>query len=587
MAGQKSIERSARTAPGRVLLVAAFGAFLAFLDATVVNVAFPDIRESFPEASVGDLSWVLNAYNIVFAAFLVVFGRITDLLGRRRMFSLGTLVFTMASVLCALAPSLELLVAARVLQALGAALLVPASLAVVIEAFPTERRSHAVGLWGASAAVAAGLGPPVGGALVEIGGWRLAFLINLPIGIAAIMTIRGNLVESRAPGRRKLPDLRGALLLAAGLSALTTAIIQGPEWGWASPGVLLCEVLALALIGGFAASSLNHPQPMLDPGLLVLRPFTMGNLATIVAGMGFYAYMLTNILWLQYVWGYNILQAGAALVPGAVVAAIVAGALGEVAQKHGYRRIIVPGALVWCAAYVWYAQVVGPDPAFLTEWLPGQILSGIGVGATLPLLASAALTSVPGGRYATASAVLSSARQLGGVLGISILVVIIGTPTAANAEAVLRDGWVFCAACFALVAVGGLLLGRIKEHDTVAEPAGRSGQMLIPEQRGTDNAELLTPDQRPDSCLSRLPAEVRAEFEAAGTTRVLQGGEWLFREGDAAHSMYLVTSGRLEVVVGGRVVRELGAGAVLGELALLTDGQPRSASVRARRDSEL
>ena len=155
-----------RTAPERVLLVAAFGAFLAFLDATVVNVAFPDIRESFPGASVGDLSWVLNAYNIVFGSFLVVFGRLTDLLGRRRMFVVGTVVFTLASVLCAVAPSLGMLIAFRVLQALGAALLVPASLAVVVEAFPADHRSHAVGLWGASAAVAAGLGPPVGGALV-------------------------------------------------------------------------------------------------------------------------------------------------------------------------------------------------------------------------------------------------------------------------------------------------------------------------------------------------------------------------------------------------------------------------------------
>ena len=144
-----------------MLLVASFGAFLAFLDATIVNVAFPSIRESFPDASIGRLSWVLNAYNIAFAAFLIVFGRLADLLGRRRGFVIGVLVFTAGSALCGAAPSVDLLIAARVLQALGAAMLVPASLALVVEAFPEERRSHAIGLWGATAAVAAGLGPPV------------------------------------------------------------------------------------------------------------------------------------------------------------------------------------------------------------------------------------------------------------------------------------------------------------------------------------------------------------------------------------------------------------------------------------------
>jgi len=167
----RSTAASARVAPSRILAVSSFGAFLAFLDATVVNVAFPSIRASFSDASVSDLSWVLNAYNITFSSFLIVFGRFADLVGRKRLFSLGTLVFTAASLWCAASGSLEMLVAARVVQALGAAMLVPASLALVVEAFPTERRSHAVGLWGASAAVAAGLGPPIGGALVQWGDW--------------------------------------------------------------------------------------------------------------------------------------------------------------------------------------------------------------------------------------------------------------------------------------------------------------------------------------------------------------------------------------------------------------------------------
>uniref|UniRef100_UPI003564B980 MFS transporter n=1 Tax=Nocardioides sp. TaxID=35761 RepID=UPI003564B980 len=170
-----------------VLLIASFGAFLAFLDSTIVNIAFPDIQRSFPDASIGKLSWVLNAYNIVFAAFLVAAGRIADLLGRRRIFVAGVALFTIASVLCAVAPSVDQLIAYRVLQGLGAAMLVPSSLALVVEGFDPKRRAHGIALWGAAAAIASGLGPPIGGALVNASSWRLAFLVNLPLGIVAIV----------------------------------------------------------------------------------------------------------------------------------------------------------------------------------------------------------------------------------------------------------------------------------------------------------------------------------------------------------------------------------------------------------------
>ena len=181
-----------------------------------------------------------------------------------------------------------------------------------------------------------------------------------------------------------------------------------------------------------------------------------------LAGLGFYAYLLTNILWLQYVWGYGVLRAGLALVPGALVAAVVAARLGPLADRHGYRPFVVPGALVWAGAYLWYHQQVGLVPAFWAEWLPGQVLSGIGVGATLPLLGSAALAAVPGGRYATASAVVSSARQLGGVLGIALLVVILGDPTPATAVAAFHDGWVLSIVAFVVVALVALPLGRLQ-----------------------------------------------------------------------------------------------------------------------------
>ncbi|MDA8435151.1 MAG: DHA2 family efflux MFS transporter permease subunit [Actinomycetales bacterium] len=572
-----------------VLLVASFGAFLAFLDATIVNVAFPSIQRSFPESSISELSWILNAYSIVFAAFLVVSGRLADLLGRRWAFTSGVLVFTLGSVLCAASGSVGVLVAARVVQALGAAILVPASLALVVQAFPVARRSHAVGIWGASAALASGLGPPIGGALVEAGGWRWAFLVNIPFGVAALWAGRTLLVESRAPGRRRMPDLRGAALSALMLGLLTLGLVKGGDWGWTSAAVIACFAGSALMLVLFVLSSRAHRSPLLDPALLRIRSFTVGNVATIVAGMGFYAYLLCNILWLQYVWGYTVLAAGLAVVPGALVAAVLAAVLGPVAEKRGYRLVIVPGAIVWALAYVWYATKVPVTPDFLASWLPGQVLSGIGVGATLPILGSAALAAVPGGRFATASAVNSSARQIGAVLGIAILVIIVGNPAGTSAAVLvdsLRHGWVFSSVAFVLTAVVALFLGKVRAGQAAEEDvdAGSPAVVHVPAPRvpvGPDDGALASAP-----LLSRLPEEARARLEAGAEPVELAAGEVLFREGDAAADLYVVKAGRLDVIAGGSVVRQMGAGSVIGELALLTGGV-RSASIRARRDSRL
>ena len=581
---------SARIAPSRVLLVAAFGAFLAFLDATIVNVAFPSIQASFPDTSIGGLSWVLNGYNIVFAAFLIVMGRLTDLLGRRRAFIAGVLVFTVASALCGAAPSLELLVAARVVQALGAALLVPASLALVVDAFPEEQRAHAIGLWGATAAVAAGLGPPMGGALVELGGWRWAFLINIPFGVAAVWVARSQLVESRAPGVRRIPDLRGATLLVAGLATLNLGIVRGNDWGWGSAQTLGTFLATAVLLALFSLSSRAHRTPLLDPALLRLPSFGIASLATVLAGFGFYAYLLTNILWLQYVWRYSVLEAGLALVPGAVVAAVVAARLGPLANRYGYRPFVVPGAIVWAGAYVWYHQRVGVEPAFWTEWMPGQVISGIGVGATLPLLGSAALAAVPGARYATASALVSSARQLGGVLGIAILVVVLDDPTASTAVDAFHDGWMLSIVAFLAVAVVSLPLGRIATaaDEDDGEDDGRPATVHPPVTVSSDLPAATSPRAATDlsavPMLTGMPEEAMQRLEAASRLVAVPAGTWLMEAGDPPGPAYVVRRGRLEIDVSGRIVRELGPGEVIGELALLT-GEPRSAGVRARRDS--
>ena len=353
---------------------------------------------------------------------------------------------------------------------------------------------------------------------------------------------------------------------------------------------MACFAATAVLLGLFVLSSRRHRSPLLDPALLRIPSFSIASFATVLAGFGFFAYLLTNILWLQYVWGYDVLQAGLALVPGALVAAVVAARLGPLADRHGYRMFVVPGALVWAGAYLWYHQMVGLTPAFWSQWLPGQVLSGIGVGATLPLLASAALAAVPGGRYATASAVVSSARQLGGVLGIAVLVVILGVPTPATAVAVLRDGWMLSIVAFLAVAVASLPLGRLHssaESETVDD--GSPALVHAPAPRETGGVERAGSRAGPTdlsgvAMLRDLPPEARHRLEKAARLRTVRAGSWLIRQGDPPGAAYVVRRGRLEVEVGGTFVRELGPGDVLGELALLT-GEQRSAGVRARRDS--
>ena len=357
--------------PVTVLAIASLGAAVAFVDATIVNIAFPNIAKSFPGTSISSLSWILNAYNIVFAAFLVAAGRIADLLGRRRIFIFGLELFTAASVLCAVAPSVGLLVAFRVIQALGAAFLVPASLALVLNAFPPERRSHGVALLSAVAAAAAGLGPSLGGVLVAAADWRLVFLVNLPIGVAAVLLARRRLVESRTPGRRRMPDVLGALLFALAIASLVLGVVKGQEWGWGSPRIVTAFAVAVVLGAIFLRRCSHHRSPIIDLSLLRSRTFTAANAMTIVVAAGFYGYTLTNVLFLTGVWRYSVLQAGLALTPGPFVAAAVAGPTSRLVARIGPRPVLVVGGLIWGAAVLWFVNRAGLTPQFLSVWLPG------------------------------------------------------------------------------------------------------------------------------------------------------------------------------------------------------------------------
>lgn len=458
-----------RPAPQTVLAVASLGVAVAFVDATIVNIAFPSIATSFKGTPITSLSWVLNAYNVVFAAFIVAAGSLADRLGRRRMFLLGLELFTAASLLCAIAPSVEALVAFRAVQALGGALIVPASLALVLQAFPADRRSHGVALLFAIGSVAAGLGPSLGGLLVVAGGWRLVFLVNLPVGVGAIVLAYALLSESRAPGSRTLPDLFGALLFALAVAVALLAIVKGQAWGWTSWQTIGSFGAAVLLLTVFGRRCSRHRAAIIDPGLLRIRNVGAANALTLITAAGFYGYTLANVLFLTGVWHYSELEAGLALTPGPLVTAAVAGPASRLVLRVGYRPVLVTGGVVWGAAVLWFVLRVGMSPAFVTEWLPGTVLLGIGSGMLLPNLTSAAVASVPGETFATATGINSVARQVGAALGVAVSVAIIGKPAAMQAAHVFKGAWTFGSACLFAAGLGCLLIAR-RGNDATPSP---------------------------------------------------------------------------------------------------------------------
>jgi EmrB/QacA subfamily drug resistance transporter len=446
----------------KVLLVTAVAVFMSFLDVTIVNIAFPGIEAAFPDASRAGLSWILNAYNIVFAALLVPAGRLADLVGRRRVFLAGIGLFLAASALCAAAPSVEVLVAARTLQAVGAALLVPTSLGLLLPEFPVEQRATATAIWGATGAVAAATGPALGGVLVDLADWRWVFLVNLPIGLAALVPARRVLAETRDPARGAVPDLIGAALLTAAVALLALGIVQGPEWGWGSAGVAGALAGGAALLALFVARSRTAAAPVVELDLFRVRSFAAANAAMVVYAMAFYALLLCNVLFLTGVWGYDVLTAGIALTPAPLMAAIAAPVGGRLSDRFGQRVVAVPGILLFSAGATLYAASMDATPDWAAEFLPAAVVGGAGVGLTFAALGSAAVAELPPARFATGSAVAACARQLGAVLGISILVAVLGTPEPGEALDAFRRAWLLMAAAGLVAALLAAALGRVR-----------------------------------------------------------------------------------------------------------------------------
>jgi EmrB/QacA subfamily drug resistance transporter len=414
----------------QVLLVVVAGVFMAGLDVFIVNIAFPKLHTDFPGTSLRSLSWVLNSYTIVFAAFLIAAGRWSDTFGRKRSYLLGTGLFVTASAACALAPTVLFLVAARAVQGLGAALLMPASLGLLLPEFPPEKRHIPIGIWAAVGGIAAAAGPPLGGLLVQVS-WRWVFIVNVPVGLASLIAGWRILREVRHPETSR-PDFLGAGLLTAAMATLVVGIIQGSTWGWASPRVLGLWALTALLIAIVARRIAHHPSPIVEPALLKVRAFSLATSASLLFFMGFAGMLLASVLFLTGVWHEPIITAGLMIFPGPAMAAAFAIPGARLGSRFGPGRVGAVGAVLFALGGVWWLGHLSNAPHYAADFLPGMMIGGVGVGLMIPSLTGAVAATLAPERLATGIAVQTTGRQIGSALGFAILVAVIGTPHTAS-----------------------------------------------------------------------------------------------------------------------------------------------------------
>lgn len=417
------VTRPAR--PWPVFWVASVATFLVSLDTTMLFAAFDPLRHAFSDASAADLSWVLNAYTVVYATLLIPSGGLADTYGRKRVFLIGVALFLVASAACGLAGGVGWLVAARVLQAVGAALLTPASLSIVLAAFPQTQRAVVVSLWGAVGGLAAAVGPSAGSFVIDRFGWPWAFYINLPLGGLALWRGASLLTESARSGERRKVDGVGMALLMLAVGAVTLAIVESDAPNWSRMELVVMGATGLAAAGAFVAWARRTPAPLVDLALFRNRTYRFVNVATLAFGTAFSMMFLSLFFYMMNVWHFSLPQAGLAVTPGPLLVMPTAIITGRLASRLGHRRFLVGGSLLYACSSLWLLLVPGVEPRYLSHWLPGLMMSGIAVGLVLPSLSAAAVSRLPVAHYAVGSAVNQATRQIGSVLGVALTVALL------------------------------------------------------------------------------------------------------------------------------------------------------------------
>jgi len=444
-----------------VIAATVLGSGMAFLDGTVVNVALPTIADDL-DTGLSGLQWTLDAYLVTLASLLLLGGSLGDQYGRRRVYLLGMAAFSAASLLCGLAPDIRLLNVARALQGVGAAMLVPGSLAILTSTFHPDDRARAIGAWSALAGATAAIGPFLGGWLIDAVSWRLIFVINLPIAAVAAFITLVHVPESRpdpVPGAAAgsgpaRPDVAGALTVSLGLGALAYALIEGA--GGFGPEEVAAAAAGLAALVAFVVVERRHPRPMLPLTIFRSRQFTGANLTTlaIYAALGGTIFLL--VLELQLVLGYSALEAGASLLPVTMVMLLLSSRMGQLAQRVGPRGPMSVGPLIVAAGLGLLARV-GPGSTYVTDVLPAVTVFGLGLAVTVAPLTAAVLAAVDDAHMGVASGVNNAVARVAGLLAVAVLPAAVGLDLAGGAVA-LTDGFRRATVVgAALCVVGGLI----------------------------------------------------------------------------------------------------------------------------------
>jgi len=502
---------------GRWLLaVSVAGSGMVFLDGTVVNVALPRIGEDFG-ASTSALQWILNGYLLTLASLILLGGSFGDRFGRRRVFVLGVLVFTAASLLCAVAPSVELLIGARMAQGVGGALLTPGSLSLIEASFRPADRARAIGAWSGLGGVATAFGPLLGGYLIGAISWRAIFVINLPIGLFVAWAATEHVPESRDPGAGRRIDLQGAVLAGLGLGGLTYALIEASGKG-ASAAVVTGAVGGLLALAAFLWTERRSASPMLPLGIFSSRQFSAANAVTFVVYAALSGFFFLLVAFLQVSMGYTPVEAGAASLPVTLIMLALSARSGALAERIGARLPLTVGPLVIAAGLLLMLRIDPGDP-YLTSVLPAVLVFGAGLTLVVAPVTATVLAAAPPNNSGIASGVNNAVARVGGLLAVAVLPVAAGiTGEGFYDPAKMTDGFhTAMAICAVLAAIGGVLAWLTISAAVLhaePEPGGDTPEHALEDYACAATAPPLRPGREAD-----CHPEIEGEVAATGVTR--------------------------------------------------------------------
>ncbi len=402
----------------------AFALFMIMLDNTVVNVALPSIQRDLG-VGLSELEWTVNAYALTFAVFMLTGGKLADFFGRRRIFLLGLAIFTLSSLACGLATGGEMLIGARTVQGLGAALMLPATLSIISATFPAHQRGMAIGIWAGVSAMALAIGPLIGGLITEHIDWSWIFFVNVPIGVLGLLVGRIVIDESRDTSAEQRLDFPGLAASGIGLFALTFALIEANSYGWADPVIVGLFVLSAVSLVTFVLLERHQRSPLLDLSLFRSSTFAGANVVALLVTLAMFGVFFFMSIYMQNILGYSATKTGAAFLPLTILIILIAPIAGKSSDRIGSRALMTAGMLCLAASLVVFSRL-GLDSSFW-DIFPGLIVGGFGMALVMTPMTAAALGSVPVEKSGVGSGVLNTFRQVGGALGIAVMGAIVAS----------------------------------------------------------------------------------------------------------------------------------------------------------------